>query len=80
MAKKKLNLFEFASCAVTKASAGAAKVVRCKMFDADPLGISLYCSPHHVGSYARSQFRPVSPDPPKNFAFSHSCITKPDID
>ena len=65
MAKKELNLFEFASCAVAKASAGAAKVVRCEMFDADPFGISLYGGPYHVGSYTRSQFRPVSPDSPK---------------
>ena len=79
MAKKKLKLFEFASCAVAKASAGAAKVVRCEMADADPFGISLYGGPDHVGSYARSQFRPVSPDPPKNFAFTHACIGKPSI-
>ena len=77
MAKKELNLFEFASCAVTESSASAAKVVRCEMFDADLLGISRHGGPDYVGSHAGTQFRPVSPDPPEGFAVTHSCIAEP---
>jgi hypothetical protein len=63
--EQELNLFEFASGTVAKASAGATKVVRCQVIHSDPLGISLDCCPNNIRRDPTTQFGPVFPDPPE---------------
>jgi hypothetical protein len=46
--KEKLNLFEFASCVMAEAGAGATKIVGCQMVNADSFGVSLHGIPDYV--------------------------------
>jgi hypothetical protein len=71
MTQKELNLFEFAARAVAKPGTSAAKIMGCKMIDANLLGVTFYCAPDHVGRYSKTQFGFVLPNSPKNLAVGH---------
>jgi hypothetical protein len=79
MAKKKLNLFEFATGLKAEAGASATKIVGCQMVNADSLGVSLYGVPDNVGCHSFALPSPGFRNSSEYLAFRHSCLADPSI-
>ena len=70
MAEQELNLFEFASSAMTEAGTSATKIMGCEMVDADSLSVSFYRISDNVGCHTSVQLRSVFRNSPEYFGFS----------
>jgi len=70
--KEKLNLLEFPSSTMTKAGAGATKIVGRETVNADALGISFHRVPDHVACNCCILPSPILRNSSEYFAFSHS--------
>ena len=80
MTEQALNLFEFASSAMTETGASATKIMGCEMVNADSLGVSFYRIPDNISGHSTVQHRPCFEIRPEYFAFSYSLIAEPNID
>jgi hypothetical protein len=80
VAEEKLNLFQFASTAMTQARTSAAKIVGCQIAYAGLPGAPLHRIPDHVGCDA--SFLSLSPfqNPPEYFSLAHSRMAEPGIE
>jgi hypothetical protein len=79
VAKKKLNLFEFASDLMAEAGASATKIVRSQMVNADSLGVSPHGIPDYVGCHSFALPSPSLRNSSEHFAFRHSSVVEPSI-
>jgi hypothetical protein len=79
VAKKKLNLFKFASGLMAEAGASATKIVRSQMVNADSLGVSPHGIPDYVGCHSFALPSPTLRNSSEHLAFRHSSVADPSI-
>ena len=80
MAKKKLDLFEFAAASMAETCATASKVVWCEIFDPGLFSTSFHRIPDYVGCHASALSHSISQNLSEHFSVAYARIPKPTID